>query len=125
MIKNEDRKVVAAVIEGARELMAEDIVALDVGELTSFADAIVIATASSDRRARAITDSIKESVAKLGCKPIGVEGYNEGRWILIDLDQVVVHVFLREVREEYDLERLWSDAPTLAVPDTAEQIAVQ
>jgi ribosome-associated protein len=125
MIENTSLKVVAAAIDGVRDAMAEDIVALDVSNLTSFADAIVIATASSDRRARAIADSVKESVAAIGRKPLGIEGYEEGRWILIDLAYVVVHIFLREVREQYDLERLWSDAATIPIAAVGERTAVQ
>jgi ribosome-associated protein len=125
MSDNESLQLVAAVVEGALDRKAEDIVALDVRGLTSYTDAFVIATASSDRRARAIADSIAASVAKLGRKSQGVEGYDEGRWVLIDLGEVVVHVFQREVRDEYDLERLWSDAPIIPVADIGDRTAVR
>ena len=108
--------------ELARDRSAENVVALAVGELTSFADAFVIATAGSDRQARAVADAVVES-AKLSHEPVlGVEGYEEGRWILIDGGDVVLHVFVREAREHYDLERLWADAPriALAAPDQRE-----
>ena len=125
MNENESQQLVVAVVEGALERKAEDIVALDVRGLTSFTDTFVIASATSDRRARAIVDSIVESAARLGRKPQGVEGYDEGRWVSIDLVDVVVHVFQREVRDEYDLERLWSDAPILPVADIGDRTAVQ
>jgi ribosome-associated protein len=101
------------VAEAALDRKALDVVALDVGALTSYADAFVLATGTSDRHARAIADAIREAGTRRGEKPLGVEGYDEGRWVLIDLGDVIVHVFQSEVREAYDLERLWSDAGPL------------
>ena len=103
------------VAEAALDRKAVDLVALDVSGLTSYADTFIIATATSDRHARAIADSIREAEAAGGAKPLGVEGYDEARWVLIDLGDVIVHVFLAEVREAYDLERLWSDAQPIAL----------
>jgi len=119
MNESEHREKVAAIAEAALDRKAEAIVALDVRELTSFADTFIIATGTSDRHARSIADSITEAVAKRGEEPLGMEGYEEGHWVLIDLDDVIVHVFLDEVRRKYDLERLWSDAPALDVVDAA------
>lgn len=107
------------VAEAALDRKAVDLVALDVSELTSYADTFVIATATSDRHARAIADAICEEETAGGSKPLGVEGYDEGRWVLIDLGDVIVHVFQAEVRAAYDLERLWSDAVSLALSATA------
>lgn len=115
MNENEHRAKVEAVAEAALDRKAEDIVALDVRELTSFADTFIIATGTSDRHARSIADSITEAMVKRGEEPLGMEGHEEGRWVLIDLDDVIVHVFQDEVRRKYDLERLWSDAPSLDV----------
>ena len=115
MNENEHLSKVGAVTEAALDRKAEDIVALDVRELTPFADTFIIATGTSDRHARSIADSITEAMAKRGEKPLGTEGHEEGRWVLIDLDDVIVHVFQDEVRRKYDLERLWSDAPALDV----------
>ena len=92
---------------------AEDLIALDVREVTSFADTVIIASGGSDRQVRAITDAVREAARLHGLTLLGVEGYQEGRWVLMDLADVVVHVFLRDVRKTYDLERLWSDAPVL------------
>ena len=103
------------VAEAALDRKAVDLVALDVSELTSYADTFVIATATSDRHARAIADAIREAEVAGGSQPLGVEGYDEARWVLIDLGDVIVHVFLGEVRAAYDLERLWSDAQSLAL----------
>ncbi len=89
---------------------AEDPVILDVREVVSFADYLLIVTGQSNRQVKAITDGIDEAVTRHGERPIGTEGYHEGRWILMDLNDVIVHVFQKEVRQRYDLERLWSDA---------------
>jgi len=101
--------------EAALDRKAEQVVALDVRELTSYADTFLIATGNSDRHARAIADAITEAARRHGEKPLGVEGYEEGRWVLIDLGDVVAHVFQADVRAEYDLERLWSDARPIAI----------
>ena len=107
------------VAEAALDKKAQDLVALDVSELTSYADTLLIATGTSDRHARSIADAIREAAAARGEKPLGVEGYEEARWVLIDLGDVIVHVFQREVRDAYDLERLWSDAQSLALSAAA------
>jgi ribosome-associated protein len=99
--------------EAALERKAQDLVALDVHELTSFADAFLLATGTSDRHVRSVADAMLEASQEMGRSPLGVEGYDEGRWVLIDLNVVVVHVFQEEVREYYDLERLWRDAPAI------------
>ena len=103
----------------ALERKAEHLVAFDVRELTSFADTFVLATGTSDRHVRGIADAVVEAARGAASKPLGVEGYDEGRWVLIDLGDVVVHVFRSEVRELYDLDRLWGDAPRLDVDDVA------
>jgi ribosome-associated protein len=119
--RTEEERIARAtrVARAAFEMKAERLVALDVRALTSYADTFVLMTGRSDRHVRAIADSIIESFKAEGEKPLGVEGHDEGRWILIDLGDVIAHVFQSDVREEYDLERLWSDAPPLAIADPA------
>ena len=97
--------------------------ALDVHELTSFADAFLLATGTSDRHVRSVADAVLETTAEMGKSPLGVEGYEEGRWVLIDLNEVVIHVFQQEVREYYDLERLWGDAPPIELACASRQLA--
>ena len=104
------------VVDAALTVKAEDVVALDVKRLASFADVFVVATGRSDRQVRAVADSIEKAMREAGEAVLGVEGYPEGRWVLIDLADVIVHVFQPEPRARYDIERLWSDAPQLAVP---------
>lgn len=103
------------IAEAALDRKGLELVALDVSDVTSVADTFILVTGTSDRHARAITDSIIETLRERGEKPLGVEGYEEGRWVLIDLGDVVVHVFQSDVRSAYDLERLWSDAPALEI----------
>lgn len=86
-----------------------DIEAIDVKDLTSLADVFVIASGSSDRTVQAIADNIEDNATKLGIEPIGREGRQGGRWILLDYNQVVIHIFHQEERNFYNLERLWSD----------------
>lgn len=105
----------------AAEMKAQDLVALDVHALTSFADAFLLATGTSDRHVRSVADAVLEASKEMGSPPLGVEGYDEGRWVLIDLNEVVVHIFQEEVREYYDLERLWSDAPAIEVGESGER----
>jgi ribosome-associated protein len=102
---------IRVLLEAVADRKGEDVVALDVRRVTSFADTFVLATGSSDRNVRAIADAVVEAAQALGEKPLGVEGYEEGRWVLVDLGDAVVHVFLPDVREHYALERLYADAP--------------
>ena len=111
------------IAKAAVDLKAENVVALDVRDVTSFADVFILATGGSDRHVRAIADAVKGVVEELGEPPLGIEGYDEGRWLLLDLGDVIVHVFQRDVREHYDLERLWSEAPRLDLLD-AEAVSV-
>jgi ribosome-associated protein len=108
------------VVEAALDVKAEDVVALDVREVSSFADVFVVATGRSDRQVRAIADSIEAAVKQAGEPPLGIEGHAEGRWVLIDLDDVIVHVFTPQMRAHYDIERLWSDAAVVPMPTQAE-----
>lgn len=95
----------------ALERNARRAVLLDLRGLSDVTDWFLIASGDSDTHTRAIADHILERMAASGIRPAGVEGRAAGRWILIDYIDVVVHIFLPRVREYYDLERLWGDAP--------------
>ncbi len=119
-----DRLAKAEVVaEAALDRKALDLVALDAREITSFADTFILASGTSSRHLRAIADAIEEALRLHGDRPLGVEGYDEGRWILMDLGDLIVHLFMEEVRQHYDLERLWSDAPTLELGASSAQEA--
>ena len=96
--------------DAADDKLAENLVILDVTELTDFTNYFIIASASSDRQVQAIADNIQEQMKKNKELPVGVEGYTEGKWVLLDYDDVIIHVFYAPVREVYNLERLWDGA---------------
>ena len=100
-------------IDAAGDKKAEDILVMNVSEVTSIADLFIICTGRSERQVQSIADGVVEKAKENGRQPVGVEGYASGRWILIDLGDVVVHAFVPEERELYRLERLWGDAPVI------------
>jgi ribosome-associated protein len=85
--------------------------------ISSFTDYFILCSGKSDRQVQGIARSIETEMKKEGISPIGIEGFSEGKWILLDYADVVVHVFYNPIREFYDLERLWSDAPRIE-PET-------
>ena len=93
---------------------AVDLAVLDLRKLTSFTDFFVICSGTSDRQVSAIADAIHYDMKKKGRAPLGEEGMRDGHWALLDYGDVVAHVFYHEVREHYQLERLWHDAPRVA-----------
>jgi ribosome-associated protein len=109
-LSNERISITSAIVDAAADRKAEDIVALDVREVSSFTDTFIVATGTSDRHVRSIADSIRAALTELGRSALGIEGYEDGRWVLIDYGDSIVHVFQHETRTTYDLERLWSDA---------------
>jgi ribosome-associated protein len=98
------------IVELAEDKKAADIVLLDLGELTTLADAFVICSGGSERQISAIADGIVEGLKDERVKPIGREGTSESHWVLLDYGSVVVHVFTPPERDYYGLERYWSGA---------------
>jgi ribosome-associated protein len=96
---------------------AENIVVLDVQPLSSVADHFLICSGSSDRQVRAIAEAIEEQLIQNGEKPLAMEGYHTGTWVLIDCADLIVHVFDDDTRRFYDLERLWHRAARVEVPE--------
>ena len=94
---------------------AHDIVVLDVQSLSSVADRFLICSGTSDRQIKAIADAIQDDLAKEGEKPLAVEGYDQGTWILIDCVDLILHVFDHDTRDFYNLEHLWHQAPRVEV----------
>lgn len=95
---------------------AENLKILDLTELSGFTDFFVLCNGSSDRQVKSISDAIDHAMTQAGAQLVSIEGYSEGRWILMDYGDVVIHIFLDALREYYALERLWSDAPQLKIP---------
>jgi ribosome-associated protein len=106
----------------AADKLASDVVALDVSDQLVITDIFLLASAPSDRQVRAIVDAIEEKLLEVKAKPIRREGEREGRWVLLDFGDLVVHVQHAEEREYYSLERLWRDCPQieLALPAHGE-----
>ena len=100
-----------------RERKALDPLLLEVEELTSFADYFVIASGNSSRQVQAITRHVKQKMRDEGFLSDGVEGEQEGHWVLLDYGDVVIHLFYQPVREFYDLEGLWIEAPRMSLED--------
>ena len=107
------RAMADIVVDAASDKKAEDILVLNVSEVTTIADLFVLCSGRSERQVQAIADAIVEKAKEAGRQPFGIEGYSGGRWVLIDLGDVVVHAFVPEERELYRLERLWGDAPVV------------
>ena len=99
------------VIDAAEDVKAKDITELDVSELTDMTDVMLIITGTSSRHLKAVASNIVEKVKKGGLQPVGVEGENTGEWVLVDLGDIIIHIMLPEMRDFYDLERLWSARP--------------
>ncbi|MEW6269672.1 MAG: ribosome silencing factor [Thermodesulfobacteriota bacterium] len=112
-----DRAVLCA--EAALDKKGADLVLLDVREHTSIADYFVIVSGRSDTQVRAIAEHVEEVCRKAGYRPLAVEGLRHGQWVLLDFGDVVVHVFYAPVRDFYDLERLWAQAPRRALPPSS------
>ncbi len=99
------------VVRALEDVKAEDIVCLDVGSQTEIADFMVVASGSSNRQVKALVNNVIVEAKKAGADPIGVEGQETGEWVLVDLNDIIVHVMQPMVRDFYDLERLWSLTP--------------
>ncbi|KAF0216183.1 MAG: ribosome-associated [Geobacteraceae bacterium] len=99
----------------ALDKKAFNVKVLEIRELSSIADYLVLATGRSDKQAQAIADSVKQGLKKYG-KALDIEGLKEGNWIVIDYGDVIVHVFHEDLRRYYNLDELWSNAPSLEIP---------
>jgi ribosome-associated protein len=103
-------------VQSAANKKAETIKILDLKSESSFTEYFMICSGTSDRQVQAIADSIVIDLKESGFAPISVEGYREGRWVIVDYGDVVIHVFLDALRDFYDLEQLWSHAKRVPIP---------
>jgi ribosome-associated protein len=113
----DSREKALLAVRYALEKKAYDLLLIDVSALSSLADYFLICTGRSDTQVQAIVQSIDEGLSQNGMRPLSIEGYSAGQWVLADFGDVVVHVFQEQVREFYDLERLWARAPRVALPE--------
>lgn len=109
-------------VNASLEKKANNIVVMNVREMSSFTDYFVICSGASDRQVQAIASAIRENMKKKGLLPLGVEGENHGQWVLMDYEDVVVHIFYEPVREFYEIERLWSEAPMMKVGENVARL---
>jgi ribosome-associated protein len=105
--------------QAAADKLATDIVLIDVSERLAITDIFVIATGGNERQVEAIVDAVEEKLRLAGAKPVRREGQRDGRWVLLDYVDIVVHVQHAEERVFYALERLWKDCPFLPFTDAA------
>ncbi|MFC6080031.1 ribosome silencing factor [Sphaerisporangium aureirubrum] len=119
-------QLVRVAAEAAADKLAEDIIAYDVSDQLVITDAFLLCSASNDRQVRAIVDEIEERLRiEAHAKPVRREGEREGRWVLLDYLDIVVHVQHEEDRTFYALERLWKDCPAISLPDSVAHVQAQ
>lgn len=108
-----------AVIDALEDIKAFDITVMDVRKLTSMTSYMIVASANSTRQAKAIADNVCEKLKEKGVEVRGMEGEKEGEWVLVDLDDIIVHVMLPATRAYYNLEQLWGEAESRRAPKAA------
>lgn len=113
----EAREKALAAAEAALEKKAYDLVVLQSEHLSTIADYFLIATGRSDVQVQAIARGIEERMVKDGIRPLAVEGLNHAHWVVLDYDDVVIHIFYEPARDFYRLERTWSDARAVKLPE--------
>lgn len=104
------------IARAAWEKKAQDIKVIEMKTLSNVTDYFVICSADSDRGVKTIVENIERKLKEVGQRVIGIEGYKEGKWVLVDALDVVAHVFYEPLRKFYDLEGLWIDSPRIGVP---------
>jgi ribosome-associated protein len=117
-LETEDAVMIAA--HAASDKKATDLVVLDLRKVASFTEYFVICTGTSTRQVQAISDAVEEALRKNGKRPLHIEGYSSGEWILLDYGDFIAHVFGAASRRFYDLERLWRDAPRVEIKPTRD-----
>ncbi|MGG0739976.1 ribosome silencing factor [Niallia taxi] len=117
----EERNLLLTAVKAADDKRAENIVALNMKGISLVSDYFVICHGNSDKQVQAIASEIKDKCGEIGVTVKRLEGFQEAKWILVDLGDIVVHVFHRDERTYYNLERLWGDAPVENIQSVIEQ----
>ncbi len=117
-LTNHAKETLLVAAAAAADKLATDIVAFDVSEQLIITDTMMLCTGNNDRQVRAIVDEIEDQLREAGAKALHREGERDGRWVLIDYGDLIVHVMHTAEREYYALERLWGDCPMVPLPDT-------
>ncbi len=113
----DSRELAKIAIAALEEKKGEDIRIIDISEVSVIADYFIIASGSNINQVQALADNVQEKLYKAGAKERQIEGYNTGSWILLDFNDVIIHVFSQEDRLFYDLERIWRDGKTISVKE--------
>ena len=111
-------ELAVAAAEAASDKLAEDILAFDVSDQLVITDIFVLCSAANDRQVKSVVDGIEHRLRGMGERPVRREGAREGRWVLLDYADIVVHVQRAEDRVYYALERLWKDCPAVPLPES-------
>ena len=111
------RELALVAAQAAADKLATDVVLLDVSERLVITDVFVIASAPNERQVESIVDEVEERLRRTGTKPVRREGEREGRWVLLDFAEIIVHIQHAEERVYYALERLWKDCPLIPLPE--------
>ena len=119
--KNESARRLLLCINGALQKKAKDVVVLNVKEISSFTDYLLICSGATDRQVQAISAAIQEYLKKAGIRPLGVEGEANGQWILLDYDDVVISIFQESLRAFYAIEDLWN-APRMNIAENTTEV---
>jgi ribosome-associated protein len=117
--------IVTACAGLADEKKAKDILVLKLSGLTDITDYFLLTSGTSERHIKTIVDSVTKSMKEKGIRPYSTEGYYEGRWVVIDYQNVIVHVFLESLRELYDLESLWIEAERYRLKKENKELEVE
>jgi ribosome-associated protein len=115
-------EVARGIAEVTWELKGLNTVVIDLRGRVSYTDFVIVTTGTSDRHVNALAKRIDEAMADADRKPLGTEGTDQGRWALLDYGDIIVHVFNRQARKDYDLERMWSEAPRLDLDDAPSDL---
>ncbi|MDO4670282.1 MAG: ribosome silencing factor [Aerococcus sp.] len=123
MTEKNSKALMELIVKAGDDRLGEDIVALDVRNLTTIADYFVLMNGRNQRQVKALVDAIDEAITKNGYPLKGIEGKSGHDWILLDANDVIVHIFTEEARELFNLEKLWNDAPLVNVSAILEDEA--
>ncbi len=113
----ESREMAKKICDALADKKGEDIKVINISEVTVLADYFIIASGTNRNQVQAMADNVEEILAKEGMEPKQIEGYQSGNWILLDYQDVIVHIFDQENRLFYDLERIWRDGKSIAVEE--------
>ena len=113
---SESKAKALAVASAILDKKAADVLILHIASLSSIADYLVIGSGESERQARALADHVSDTLTAQGHAPLSIEGASSAKWVVMDFGDVIVHIFQKDIREHYALERLWSDAGQVRLP---------